>query len=641
MSDEEELKPTEAAEELDESAAPDAAEDAADNASEEGAREERDLEGLRPIVEALVFASEEPITVERLAKILDEPEKKVIRECLHALRDEYTEQGRGFTLEEVGGAFQLRTRADFAPWVRRLKDVKPQKFSAAALETLAIVAYRQPVLRQEIEDVRGVDVGAVLKTLLDRRLVKVLGRKDVPGKPLLYGTTREFLSVFNLKNLSELPSLRDLKELEQESASQIEMLFPERGSMGDLEELPTDEASLAEDAEGGDDLSDAAPESESTETTEADAGALAEAYAAGAQFTDADEPAPTDEPHADVEAYAPDVLESFKKLADTGRVEFLDETYYHSLSFLHSKEEFKEQVRMHTAKMQELFGITPTVFRNTELVYNNELAKFVEGLGYKAILAEGHERILGWKNPNFVYRPKGCENIKLLLKNYKLSDDIAFRFSQQSWKEWPLTTEKFSQWVNAINGNGVTLNLFMDYETFGEHQWADTGIFDFMRQLPVEVLKNPDNGFVTPSALVEKHDAMDEVDCHHLMSWADVERDLSAWLGNKMQDSSIARLYALEQAVKKANDPPLLEAWRRLTTSDHLYYMCTKWFNDGDVHKYFNPYDSPYDSFINFMNILNDVMLRLRERNAKDLLTSHTQGEIQKEVNEGAKEEIV
>jgi len=317
------------------------------------------------------------------------------------------------------------------------------------------------------------------------------------------------------------------------------------------------------------------------------------------------------------EQYAPEVIESFKKLAATGKVEFLSETYYHSLSFLYSKDEFKEQVEKHKKKMKELFGVEPKVFRNTELIYNNELAKYIEEMGYEGILSEGAEKVLGWRNPNFVYHPKNCK-IKLLMKNYKLSDDIAFRFSQRSWPEWPLTTEKYVNWVNKINGSGTCLNLFMDYETFGEHQWEDTGIFDFMRQLPVEILKNKDNGFVLPSELV-KEDGVDEVCVKEPMSWADVERDLSAWVGNKMQDSAILRLYEMEQEIKSSGNEELIEVWRKLTTSDHYYYMCTKWFNDGDVHKYFNPYDSPYDSFINFMNIINDVVIRLNKKEVKNV----------------------
>ncbi|MBW2967614.1 glycoside hydrolase family 57 protein [Candidatus Woesearchaeota archaeon] len=324
------------------------------------------------------------------------------------------------------------------------------------------------------------------------------------------------------------------------------------------------------------------------------------------------------------ERWAPEVIESFKRLAETGRVEFLSETYYHSLAYLFSKDEFRAQVEKHRKKIKELFGVEPRVFRNTELIYNNEIAKFIEDMGYDGIISEGWDPVLKWRSSNFLYRPTSTKSIKLLLKNYKLSDDIAFRFSNRGWSEWPLTTEKFGQWVNAYNGNGEVINLFMDYETIGEHQWEDTGIFDFLRQLPVEVLKHPDNDFVTPSEAIDRFEVKDEVDCHHLISWADMERDLSAWLGNRIQQSAINRLYALEQDVKKSNDPALIENWRKLQTSDHFYYMCTKWFNDGDVHKYFNPYDSPYDSFINFMNVLNDMTVRLKMQKSGESKTATT-----------------
>jgi alpha-amylase len=302
-----------------------------------------------------------------------------------------------------------------------------------------------------------------------------------------------------------------------------------------------------------------------------------------------------------LETYAPEVLSTFHALAETGCVEFLAETYYHSLSFLYSRQEFVEQVKKHIATIENLFGQTPTVFRNTELIYNNELALLIEAMGcFDAVITEGADHILGLRSPSFVYRPKSCRRVKLLLKNYSLSDDIAFRFSNRQWGEWPLTAEKFARWVSAVNGNGNVVNLFMDYETFGEHQWADTGIFDFMRHLPDEILKHPDNNFKTPSEVVAGYDASGIVDVPHVISWADTERDLSAWLGNPMQSNALHELYRLERRIKRVNDPRVLSDWRKLQTSDHFYYMCTKFFADGDVHKYFNPYDSPYDSWHQF-----------------------------------------
>lgn len=311
--------------------------------------------------------------------------------------------------------------------------------------------------------------------------------------------------------------------------------------------------------------------------------------------------------------YKPEVLESFQELARTGCVEFLAETYNHSLSYLYSKDEFREQVTLQRKLIKDLFGQEPRVFRNTELIYNNELANFVEGMGFDGIVAEGADHILGWRSPNFLYTPKTAPKLKLLLKNYKLSDDIAFRFGNKGWEEYPLHTPKFAQWVSAVNGNGNVVNLFMDYETFGEHQWEDTGIFEFMRHLPGEILSNPDNDFMTVSEVIDAYPSVGELDVHNFISWADVERDLSAWLGNRIQNYAAGELYNFEGAIKKLKNNALLEDWRRLTTSDHLYYMCTKWFNDGDVHKYFNPYNTPYDGFIAFMNVLNDMALRIAE----------------------------
>lgn len=309
------------------------------------------------------------------------------------------------------------------------------------------------------------------------------------------------------------------------------------------------------------------------------------------------------------EKYSPEVLESFKELAKTGCVEFVAETYYHSLSFLYNKDEFRHQVDMHKQKMKELFNYEPKVFRNTELIYNNDLAMEIEKLGFKAIITEGPDHILDWKSPNFIYKPTTA-NIKMLLKNYKLSDDIAFRFSNKGWEEYPLTVKKFEQWLSSVNGNGDVVNLFMDYETFGEHQWEDTGIFQFMESLPEQVMKHPDNNFVTVSEAADLYPVRGELDIHNFISWADLERDLSAWLGNDMQNVAITQLYQMLPKIK--DDPQLLKMWRYLTTSDHFYYMCTKWFSDGDVHKYFNPYESPYEGYIAFMNILNDFRYRVQ-----------------------------
>lgn len=316
------------------------------------------------------------------------------------------------------------------------------------------------------------------------------------------------------------------------------------------------------------------------------------------------------------EKYTPEVIESFKELAKTGCVEFLGETYYHSLSFMYSKKEFEEQVKLHDKKIKQLFGQKPKVFRNTELIYSNEVGNFVEKLGYKAVLAEGWDKILEWRSPNFVYQPQGSKKIKLLLKNYKLSDDIAFRFSNKDWVEWPLTSEKFASWISAIQGQ--TINLFMDYETIGEHQWEDTGIFKFLEQLPFELMNHQHIEFKTPSEVADLMPVA-QLDIPYMISWADMERDLSAWLSNRMQQSALEEIYKLENAIKKSKDDKLLQDWRRLQTSDHFYYMCVKYFSDGDVHKYFSPYDTPYESYIAFMNILNDLFLRIKKTERKGL----------------------
>ncbi len=313
-----------------------------------------------------------------------------------------------------------------------------------------------------------------------------------------------------------------------------------------------------------------------------------------------------------LEAYAPHIIESFKALVDTGCVELLNETYYHSLSFIHSMKEFEKQIDLHKKKMNSLFGFRPKVFRNTELIYNNELSNFISRLGYDGILAEGADHIMGWRSPNFVYKSKSS-GIKLLLKNYRLSDDIAFRFGEKNWEGYPLTADKFAQWINKINGNGNVVNLFMDYETFGEHQWADKGIFNFLKALPPELLKHPDNDFVTPGEALSRYKPVAELDVPNLVSWADIERDLSAWLGNNMQKEAVRQLHLLEDKIIKSGDDKLIKDWRILQSSDHFYYMCTKWFADGDVHKYFNPFNSPYDAFISFMNIINDLNMRLKK----------------------------
>jgi alpha-amylase len=313
-----------------------------------------------------------------------------------------------------------------------------------------------------------------------------------------------------------------------------------------------------------------------------------------------------------IERHRPDVLESFQRLAATGCAEFLNETDGHSLAFLFSLREFQEQVFLHRKRIQALFGQSGRTFRHTELIYSNDLAKAVEKMGYGVILAEGAEKILGRRSPNQVYRPAGCETLKLLLRNYRLSDDVAFRFSDRNWVEYPLTAPKYAHWLHRIRREEAVINLFMDYETFGEHQWPETGIFEFLSALPGEILRHPDFRFQTPAEAARDGDRFEirprrEIDCPGLISWADEERDTTAWLGNAMQRDAARKLYSLEAPIRQQGVDELLKTWRMLQTSDHLYYMCTKWFSDGDVHRYFNPYDSPYEAYINYMNILDDL----------------------------------
>ena len=313
------------------------------------------------------------------------------------------------------------------------------------------------------------------------------------------------------------------------------------------------------------------------------------------------------------EAYAPDVLESFKRLVDTGKVELLAETYYHSLAFFYSKTEFERQVNLHREKIFQTFGVVPSVFRNTELAYNDELAGWAERRGYKGILAEGWDPVLEWRSPNHVYKAAGTKNLALLLKNYRLSDDLAFRFGNQTWAEWPLTAHKFSQWANHNSPGSRIVNLFMDYETFGEHQWADTGIFNFLEYFVAQWLKTPGNTFHTISGAIENNPIEGEISMKRTTTWADSERDLSAWNGNHLQREALRYIYALEDDILQTGDECLARDWRHLLSSDHTYYMSTKSSDDGSVHGYFSPYDSPYDAFLAYINAVRDLRWRVMQ----------------------------
>ncbi len=303
--------------------------------------------------------------------------------------------------------------------------------------------------------------------------------------------------------------------------------------------------------------------------------------------------------------FAPEVLDSFKALAATGCVEFLGETYAHSLASLANDDEFTEQVKAHSAMIEKEFGQKPAAFRNTELIYSDRIGEMVAGLGFRVMLAEGARHILGWKSPNFLYASAVDQRLKLLLRNYRLSDDIAFRFSGSG-----LTADKFAGWL--ADSQGDVVNLFMDYETFGEHQWAESGIFEFMEHLPAAALATKGLEFCTVSETASKLQPGGGVlSSPYPMSWADEERDVTAWLGNELQDEAFGKLYALRERVKTAGSADYAHVWNIMQTSDHFYYMATKWLSDGDVHKYFNPYGSSYDAFINYMNVLSDFETEL------------------------------
>lgn len=309
--------------------------------------------------------------------------------------------------------------------------------------------------------------------------------------------------------------------------------------------------------------------------------------------------------------WTPDVLESFQRLVKTGRVEIVAETYYHSMAFFYSRDEFERQVEMHARMVEELFGVTPKAFRNTELAYNDELAKWADQKGYTTIIAEGWDPILEWRSPNYVYRPADTDKIRLLMKNYRLSDDIAFRFGNHDWQGWPLTAEKYDSWASDALADGSTLNLFMDYETFGEHQWEDTGIFSFFEAFVSQWLEQTDHTFYTISEAAAAHDPSSDISMPDTVTWADSQRDMTAWTGNGMQREALRHIYDLEEPIMRSGDIALIDDWRRLQASDHSYYMSTKWETDGDVHAYFSPYDSPYDAFLYYMNALRDVRYRV------------------------------
>lgn len=312
-----------------------------------------------------------------------------------------------------------------------------------------------------------------------------------------------------------------------------------------------------------------------------------------------------------MQLYTPEVIDSFRKLAQTGSVEFLAETYSHSLVALKNKDEFVRQVNEHRQKIKELFGQEPTVFRNTELIYSDQIGADVADMGFTAMLTEGPKHVLGWKSPNYLYCNAINPRLKVLLRNFRISDDVAFRFSNTAWSEFPLTAEKFTGWLNRFDKKEETVNLFIDYETFGEHQWMESGIFEFLKALPGQVHKNTNFVFSTPGEIAKNLQPISTISVPYPISWADEERDLTAWLGNEMQVDAFNRLYSFIDKVNRCDDPKIKKDWKYLQTSDHLYFMATKFFTDGAYHAYYNPYESPYEAYINYMNVLSDFGNRL------------------------------
>lgn len=309
------------------------------------------------------------------------------------------------------------------------------------------------------------------------------------------------------------------------------------------------------------------------------------------------------------ERWAPEVITSFQELSKTGCIEFLAGTYSHSLVCLKDKEEFKRQVKQHSAKIKQLFDHKPTTFVNTELVYSDEIGKAISDMGYKLVVTEGAKHVLGWKSPNFLYHNAIDPEQYVITRNFRLSDDISFRFSNQEWSEWPLTASKFAEWINATDKKQEVTTLFLDYETFGQRHCAESGIFDFLHHLPKAILTHTDFTFSTPKEIGDKHTSMGAIVVPYPMSWADEERDLTGWLGNEMQQEAFDKLYEAGELVNKLKNDEVTETWNRIQSCGNLYFMNTKWFSDKDVCRYDNPYSSPYEAFINYMNVIVDFKL--------------------------------
>jgi len=305
-----------------------------------------------------------------------------------------------------------------------------------------------------------------------------------------------------------------------------------------------------------------------------------------------------------MEIGAPELIDSFTELQKTGCVEFLTETYAHSLASLGNRNEFETQVRMHTDKIASLFGVTPKVLRNTELIYSDEISDMVYEMGFRGMLTEGAKHVLGWKSPNYMYSSMAHPELKLLLKNDRFSEDLSLRFADYSWSEFPLTADKYMSWIASTAEAENIVNLFLNYEVAGSLHAASTGIFEFFKALP-HFAEQKNISFSTPSELFATQKAVDCIAAPYPMSWVDEEKDCSSWLGNVLQQEAFQKINDISERVRLCSDRRILQDWLYLQSSDHFYYMNTKHYN------LFSPYDNPYDAFNNYMNVLSDFILRV------------------------------
>lgn len=333
---------------------------------------------------------------------------------------------------------------------------------------------------------------------------------------------------------------------------------------------------------------------------------------------------------AQFEQYTPEVIQSFKALADTGNVEFLAETNYHSLASLISEEEFHTQVVQHQEKMQQLLGVRPSVFRNTELIYSDAIGEQIAKLGFTGIITDGVQRVLKNKNTHASYQHP-AQNLRILLRANSLSDDIAFRYSSGRSR---LTAKQYVHWLNQLPQTDKVVVLGMDYETFGEHHKKESGILEFLQKMITTLVGENHFAMSTPSEVIALTKPSGELSVPEAISWADERKDLSAWLGNDMQQDAFQMIKSLETSVKQLSDSHILEIWRSLQTSDHFYYMCTKRLNDGDVHSYFSHYPSPYEAFINYMNTMNDFVIMVKHAQHTSLTEANKKAEYERQHSE-------